>query len=374
MLYDIIILGAGSMGMSAGYQLAKQGQKVLMLDSYHPPHTHGSHHGETRIIRHAYGEGEAYVPFALRARELWKDLEQRIKRNILLETGVLNCGLESSPFIQNVFKSGEKYDLDVEKLTSDEMKKRWSGLTMPSDYFGAYEKDAGYLLTDQILNGYAELAASHGAKLAGGQRVEKVHIKKGKVEVKTDNEIYSGKKLIVTAGAWGGELLSQLGLQLPITVTRKTFAWLHADESFQEGKFPCFSFDTDMGTYYGFPDINRTGLKIGRHDTGLQIHPDQKSDPFHDGDAEELLCFLSRFMGGGTFRLREGKTCMYSMTPDEDFIIDHHPDHPEVMFALGFSGHGFKFASAVGEALSEMALEKELTVDMKPFRLNRFKE
>lgn len=373
MLYDIIILGAGSMGMSAGYQLAKNGQTVLMLDSYHPPHVHGSHNGETRIIRHAYGEGEAYVPFALRARELWKDLEKKIGKPVFLETGVLNCGPESSPFIQNVLKSGEKYDLRVEELTSDVMKKRWSGLTVPADYIGAYEKDAGYLLTDPILNGYAELTAAHGAVLAGGRRVEEIQIKEGNVVVKTKKEVHRGKKLIVTAGAWGGKLLSQLGLKLPITVIRKTFAWLHADEPFKEGEFPCFSFDTDMGTYYGFPDIKGTGLKIGRHDTGLPIHPDQKGAPFRDADAEELLDFLSRFMGGGTFRLREGKTCMYSMTPDEDFIIDYHPEHPEVMFALGFSGHGFKFASAVGEVLSEMALEKRLTVDMKPFRLNRFK-
>ncbi|WP_102706836.1 N-methyl-L-tryptophan oxidase [Terribacillus saccharophilus] len=372
MLYDIIILGAGSMGMSAGYHLAKEGRKVLMLDSYHPPHDHGSHHGETRIIRHAYGEGEAYVPFALRARELWKDLEQKLGRDIFIETGVLNCGPESSPFIQNVLKSGERYDLHVEELTSNQMKKRWTGLTIPADYMGAYEKDAGYLRTDPILNGYADLAVSHGAVLAGGQRVEEVEIKKSNVEVKTKDGIHRGKKLIVTAGAWGAEILSQLGLQLPITVTRKTFAWLHADATFHEDKFPCFSFDTDIGTYYGFPDINGTGLKIGRHDTGLSIHPDQKGAPFHDGDAEELQSFLSRFMGSGTFLLREGKTCMYSMTPDEDFIIDYHPEHPEVMYALGFSGHGFKFASAVGETLSEMAMEKELTVDMKPFRISRF--
>ena len=372
MLYDVIILGAGTMGLSAGYQLARKGQKVLMVDSYHPPHVHGSHHGETRIIRYAYGEGEAYVPFTLRSKELWKDLEQTIGQSILVETGVLNSGPEWSPFIQNVWKSGDKYDLQVEKLSSRQLQKRWAGLTVPDNYIGVYEKDGGYLRTNQILNGYAALAASNGAVLAGGQRVQEVQINKGTVEVKTQETKYQAKKLVVTAGAWGREVLLQLGLQLPITVIRKTFAWLHADESFRESKFPCFSFDTEMGTYYGFPDIDGTGLKIGRHDTGMPIHPDQKGVPFHNGDTEELLGFLSRFMGNGTFRLREGKICMYSMTPDEDFIIDHHPEHPQVMFALGFSGHGFKFASAVGEALSEMAMDKDTTVDMWPFRLERF--
>lgn len=360
------------MGMSAGYQLAKKGQNVLMLDSYHPPHVHGSHHGETRIIRYAYGEGEAYVPFALRAKKLWRDLEQELGQDILVETGVLNSGPYSSPFIQNVLKSGSKYALGVEELSADQVNKRWAGLTLPDDFIGAFEKEAGYLLTDSILNGYKKLAGSYGAKFAGGQRVQKVQIKQGNVHVKTQEKMYEAKKLIITAGAWGSELLAQLGLQLPITVIRKTFAWLDADVIFQESMFPCFSFDTDIGTYYGFPDINGAGLKIGRHDTGAPIHPDHKREPFQNDDAEELQHFLSRYMGKGSFRLREGKTCMYSMTPDEDFIVDHHPDYPEVMFALGFSGHGFKFASAVGETLSEMVLEKELTVDMTPFRLSRF--
>ncbi|QXE02850.1 N-methyl-L-tryptophan oxidase [Terribacillus sp. DMT04] len=372
MLYDVIVLGAGSMGLSAGYQLAKKGRQVLLLDSYYPPHVHGSHHGETRIIRYAYGEGEAYVPLALRAKELWKELEQQLSRDIFAETGVLNSGPETSPFIQNVIKSGKAYDLQVEQLTAAEMKNRWSGLTVPSDYIGCYEKDAGYLLTDPILKGYAQLAASHGAVVAGGQRAETIQMKDSLVEVKTKEHTYRGKKLIVTAGAWGGELLAQLGLKLPIQVTRKTFAWLHADKHFREGSFPCFSFDTELGTYYGFPNINHTGLKIGRHDTGTPIHPDDKGTPYHDGDTEELLRFLTRFMGDGSFNLREGKTCMYSMTPDEDFLIDYHPDYPQILYALGFSGHGFKFASAIGEVLSEMAMEKETTIDVSSFRNTRF--
>jgi N-methyl-L-tryptophan oxidase len=372
MLYDVIVLGAGSMGMSAGYQLAKKGQQVILLDSYHPPHVHGSHHGETRIIRYAYGEGEAYVPLALRAKALWKELEQEIGKDIFVETGVLNSGPETSPFIQNVIRSGKAYDLQVEQLTSAEMKKRWSGLTVPPDYIGCYEKDAGYLLTDQILKGYAHLAASHGAVVAGGQRVEAIQMKGSLVEVKTKEHTYRGKKLIVTAGAWGGELLAKLGLKLPIQVTRKTFAWLHADKNFREGSFPCFSFDTELGTYYGFPDINNTGLKIGRHDTGTPIHPDDKDAPYHEGDTEELLRFLTQFMGKGSFKLREGKTCMYSMTPDEDFLIDYHPDYPQILYALGFSGHGFKFASAIGEVLSEMAMEKEQTIDINSFCNTRF--
>ncbi|HWO77391.1 MAG TPA: N-methyl-L-tryptophan oxidase [Bacillus sp. (in: firmicutes)] len=374
MHYDVIVVGAGSMGMAAGYFLAKSGKSTLLLDSFTPPHNRGSHHGDTRIIRYAYAEGEEYVPLVLRAQKLWEELEKATGRPLFLQTGVLNVGEEKSEFIQNIIKSSKTYSLPLEVIDANEVNKRWAGISLPKDYIGCFEPTSGVLKSEACIKAYRELADQEGATIITNSRVKEMSVHDNGVTIKTNNETFTSDSLVVSAGAWSGSLLSKLGLQLPLTPVRKTFAWFEAEEDlYRHQTFPSFAFETTLGLYYGFPSINGSGLKVGRHDGGESINPDESIPGFgeHQGDEGDLVQFLHHFMPG-TKTLKTGKTCIYTLTPDEKFVIDIHPDYPNVAFAAGFSGHGFKFSSAVGEALSQLIISGKTKIDLSPFAISRF--
>lgn len=375
MLYDHIIIGAGSMGAAAGYFLAKKGEKVLLLDRFHPPHDAASHHGETRLIRYAYGEGEFYVPFALRARDLWQQLEQEAGAEIFLQTGIVNVGRADEAFLQNVQQSAAQFDLPLDVLTAKEAMNKWPGMKLPEQFIACFEPTSGVLKTDKAISSYLQLAKQHGVVFMPHTKV--IHLEAGEtgVTVTTANgEVLKARQAIVTAGAWAKELLATTGLTIPVRPIRKTFAWYEAEEALYNREiFPGFAFQLGTESYYGFPSIEGAGLKVGRHDLGDAIHPDEEKISFGDvaGDQEDLDGFLARFLPQ-VGPLKFGKTCMYAMTPDEDFIIDRHPAHANILLAAGFSGHGFKFASAVGEALSELATNTPTTIDLQAFSLQRF--
>lgn len=372
--YDVIIVGAGSMGMAAGYYLSRTDQNILLLDAHNPPHDQASHHGETRIIRHAYGEGEAYVPLALAAQRLWYELEQISGRSLFLNTGVLNAGQRSSRSMQTIIKSAAQYDLPLEVLTADEMRTRWSGLTMPDEYIGCFEPTSGVLKCEDCIEAYRDLAIANGVDIRTNAKVTTLTAHAHGVDVTVGKDTYSADALIVAAGAWSGPLLEQTGLSLPLRPVRKTFAWFKAaEEVFNDAMFPAFAFDTPAGYYYGFPSIAQVGLKIGRHDGGIPVDPNQPRRPFgqETSDLADLQQFTNTFLPS-IDTLAHGKTCLYTMTPDEDFIIDLHPDYPHIAIAAGFSGHGFKFSSLVGKVLSELITERSTTEPIGPFAIKRF--
>ncbi|GAB6930839.1 N-methyl-L-tryptophan oxidase [Paenibacillus sp. JCM 10914] len=375
MHYDVIVVGAGSMGMAAGYFLAKSGKKTLLLDSFNPPHNKGSHHGDTRIIRHAYGEGEEYVPLALKAQELWNELEQMTGKPLFLPTGVLNVGDENKSFIQNIISSSQTYSLPIEILSSNEVNERWPGITLPSKYTGCFEPTSGVLKCEECLEAYRDLAERHGATILTNSKVKELLVHDQSVTVKTQDQTFSAHGLVVSAGAWSGSLLSMLDLELPLNPVRKTVAWFDVNEDlYNHRDFPAFSFETTQGQYYGFPSIHGSGLKLGRHDGGETINPDEAILEFGEleKDATDLNQFLHRFMPS-TRQLKYGKTCMYTLTPDEDFIIDLHPAYPNVAIASGFSGHGFKFSSVVGQILSELITSGKTEHNISSFSINRFR-
>ncbi|MFC4402261.1 N-methyl-L-tryptophan oxidase [Gracilibacillus xinjiangensis] len=376
--YEVIIIGAGSMGMAAGYYLAKQGKRVLLVDKYSPPHTFGSHHGETRIIRHAYGEGESYVEMALRSQQLWKELEDISGEDIFLPTGVINVGESDSPFIQNVLKSSKSYKLNVEKLTADEINQRWSGFNVPDEYIGCYELDSGVLMSENCIRAFKKLALEHGAEIVSDANITAISIENNSVTVKANQQNYTAKSLILTAGAGTRKLLPQIGLELPLQELRTTFSWFETGENldqYHSTNFPAFSFLSPIGTYYGFPSIHGAGVKIGRHDSGTPRDMDKPIDPFGTSDADraDVSNFAKQYMPDlGEHKV--GKACTYTNTPDEDFIIDKHPEHDHVVIACGFSGHGFKFSSAVGEILSQLVTgNRESMLNIRQFSIKRLK-
>ncbi|MET3698816.1 N-methyl-L-tryptophan oxidase [Bacillus oleivorans] len=374
MHYDVIVVGAGSMGMAAGYFLAKSGKRTLLIDSFNPPHNRGSHHGETRIIRYAYAEGEEYVPLVLRAQELWHDLEKATGRQLFLQTGVLSVGEEKTDFIQNIISSSKTYSLPLDVIDANEVNKRWAGISLPEDYIGCFEPTSGVLKSEECIEAYRELAVQQGATILTNSRVKEISVHGNSVTVRTDNQTFTSNSLVVSAGAWARSLLSMLGLKLPLSPVRKTFAWFDAEEDlYHHEDFPAFVFETAQGLYYGFPSIGGSGLKVGRHDGGNRINPDESIPGFGEleEDAGDLSQFLQHFMPGNK-PLKYGKTCIYTLTPDENFVIDLHPEYSNVAIAAGFSGHGFKFSSAVGQALSQLIISGKSEIDLSPFSIGRF--
>ncbi|GGE26432.1 N-methyl-L-tryptophan oxidase [Pullulanibacillus camelliae] len=372
-VYDCIIVGAGTMGLAAGAFLAKSGIKPLMIDAFHPPHTHGSHHGETRMIRHAYGEGRQYVKLVQRAQELWEDLEAAVPYKIFEKTGVLGLGPKHSPFLQETIEAAAKYDLSLDIMSAQGIMQKWPGITVPEHFIGCLESDSGVLFSEHCLKAYKEIALANGAELIGGEPVVDIDFNGHPIKVTTKNSHYYGEKVIITAGAWTAKLLKPLNL--PIQTIRKVFGWFEAPESlYAADAFPSFYVDEGTRMFYGFPALNKTGLKIGRTDGGQPIDPNQHKQNFgsHNSDEKELRECLQAYLPQANGSLLNGRTCLQTRSIDSHFIIDEHPDQHNMLIATGFSGHGFKFASVLGEALSEWVLHGATQHDLSLFSLERF--
>ena len=373
-LYDVVIIGGGSMGIATAYYLAKAEQKVLVVDQFTVPNIYGSHHGETRILRLGYGNGGTYVPLVKESLSLWKELEEETGRTLYNQTGAISVGYPGSDFVKETIDSSIKYNLEYEKLDAKSLMERWPGITVPDDYVACYDPNSGFLYSEECILAYKEECEKLGVTILENQPVLDLQITDKEVTVLTADTTFVARKAVVTAGAWIPKLLPDL--ELEIKPLRKTFGWFEtSEENLYGSQFPCYVFDThDVGHYYGFPDFNGKGLKIGRMDLGEVVDPDELNRDFDSTPKEEadLRSFLSRYMPQANGHLNAGKVCLFSMTPDEDFIIDFHPQHENVLIAGGFSGHGFKFASAIGKTLCELAVQGVSNQDISFLSLNRF--
>jgi len=370
MVYDLIVVGSGSVGAAAGFYATQAGLSVLMIDSAHPPHSQGTHHGETRLIRHAYGEGERYVPLVLRAQTLWDELERQSGERIMHRSGILNLAPITSSFIQNVIDSARAWQLDVKILQADEVRARWPQFTVPDDYIGVYEPNSGFLKCEQAVRSWVQLAEQAGCAQLFNCPVTEIGRDGDLQQVTTSDGIFRARKLLVSAGTW----VSQLVADLPVAPVRKVFAWYQADGRYSENnKFPGFTVEMSDGShFYGFPADNNA-LKVGRHDGGQLMQTPADRKPFGSiaVDGNESFNFLRKFLPGVGVCLH-GEACSYDNTPDEDFIIDTLPGEPNRLIITGLSGHGFKFASVLGELASEFAQNKPFSFDIAPFSLARF--
>jgi len=368
-IYDIIIVGAGSMGSSAAYYASLDNKKILLIDRDNPPHSYGSHHGQTRLIRHAYAEGASYVPLALQAQALWNELQDKTKKPIFLKTGVLSIAHKDSSFINNIISSAKEYHLELDVYDYSKLQSKYPMINVPNDYIGALEVNSGVLFCENAIETYIKLAIENGVDLLPNATVTNIHSNNDLVNVYIDDSIYVSKSVIVCAGAHSSELLNKLDLNLPIQASRATFAWYEADEAvYNEAVFPGFSIETDEGIYYGFPSINQEGLKVGKH--YCEPMPIEKMHDFDEKDQKMLSDFIAKYFKGD-ITFKQGKQCIYTMSEDEAFIIDRHPNHHNIIIAAGFSGHGFKFASAIGLKLYQ--LTQGLSVkNIEAFKLERF--
>ncbi|WP_139331934.1 MULTISPECIES: N-methyl-L-tryptophan oxidase [Paenibacillus] len=373
--YDVIIVGAGSMGMSAGYYLSRSGCKTLLIDAFDPPHTEGSHHGDTRLIRHVYSGGPDYIAMALLAQKLWHELEETTGDQLFVPSGVINVVDPEIHSFHNRLSHADDAGIRYETLHAAEVMKRWPGITVPEHYEGMYEPDAGYLYSERCIRAYRKAAEAHGATLLTHTRVEHIEYGPHSVAVQTSGgETYHANQIILSAGAWFQTL--KPFVDLPIQAVRKTVGWFDVPEAlYGEEHFPGFTLAGKEGIYYGFPSIGGSGLKMGRHDTGQVWTPGNTMDPFgaEETDEGDLRRLLELHMPQAAGELRRGSVCKYEFTSDEDFIIDRHPAHERVWLAGGFSGHGFKFASAIGQILADLVQTGHTDQDIRKFALSRFR-
>lgn len=370
MKYDLIIIGSGSVGAAAGYYASRAGLSVLMTDAHLPPHTQGSHHGDTRLIRHAYGEGEKYVPLVLRAQALWDELVQVSGEAIFQRTGVINFGPASSSFLAHVADSARQFSLEIERLSAVDIMRRWPEIRVPDDYIGLFEPASGVLKSELAVKTWIRLAKEAGCAQLFNCPVTALHDSAEGVIVETSEGRYCGKKVLVSAGTWVTRLLSGL----PVQPVRKVFAWFQADGRYSaKNHFPAFTGELPDGDqYYGFPAEDNE-LKIGKHNGGQIISEEAQRTPFGavTTDGSEAFRFLRNVLPGVGGCLH-GASCTYDNSPDEDFIIDTLPDHPHTLLITGLSGHGFKFAPVLGEVAVDFARNKTPAFDLSPFRLARF--
>ncbi len=357
---DVIVLGVGGMGASACAALAARGARVVGLDRFPPAHDRGSSHGATRLIRQAYFEHPDYVPLLLDAYALWQALEEASGRRLLMRSGLLLAGRPDSEAVAGARLAARLHALPLETLAPSEAARRFPIFRLADDEIALFEPAAGHLLVEECVRAFAAAALRHGARLESGVTVTGWREEGAGIAVDTERGTYRADRLVITPGAWAPDLLSLPGM--PFTVLRKSLFWFRADASraadFAAGSLPCFAFDSPAGFYYGFPDVDGTGVKMAEHTGGTPVaDPLSLSRLLDEAELSRVAAVArDRLPALGT-TLAAHAACMYTMTPDAHFCLGLLPGHPRVAVAAGFSGHGFKFASVIGAILADLALD-----------------
>jgi len=371
--YDAIVLGLGGMGSATCDHLTRRGCRVLGLEQFPLVHDRGSSHGHTRIIREAYFEHPDYVPLVRRAFAHWYDLEQRLGRHLLTTSSCLNIGPTDGELVEGVRASAREHGLAVEELTASEICRRYPAFSLEDRYVGMLEQNAGFLYVEAGVQAHIDSALATGrANLRAEEPVLSWEVVGNGVSVRTGKGIYTADRLVITAGAWATRLLADIGV--PLSVMRQTLLWFAPTrrDLFRRDKLPIYIMDTPTGHYYGLPAIDPFGHKVARHygEDELQS-PDQVDWQLHEADEQPVRAFLERHLPSAAGPRTRGQVCMYTLTPDRHFVIDRHPRHPQVSFACGFSGHGYKFAPVVGEILADLAMTGKTSLPIELFRVNR---
>jgi sarcosine oxidase len=356
--FDVIVVGVGGMGSAAAWQLARRGRRVLGIERFDIPHAMGSSHGVTRIIRLPYYEDPRYVPLLRRAYELWHEIETAAGERLLVTTGSIDASPEDGELFQGALASAREHQLAHEVLTGAQVSDRFPAYRLPATHRAIYQPDGGFITSERAIVAHVRAAQSAGAEIHARERViEWAPHGSESVSVITDQGRYRAQHLVLAAGAWIGELAAPLK-QVAIP-ERQVLAWLQPrrPEWFEPSRFPVFNLAVDEGRYYGLPVFEVPGFKFGRyHHRGETFSTAEQLRREPDAEDERLLRqFAARYFPEGTGPTMALRTCMFTNTVDEHFVIDRHPACPQVILASPCSGHGYKFCSVIGEILAELA-------------------
>ncbi len=370
--YDTIVIGLGGIGSATCAALAERGLRVLAIDRFTPPHDRGSSHGATRIIRRAYFEHPDYVPLVNRAYARWQKLEESSGQSLLTQCGLLQIGPPDGAVLPGVLESVRRHGLEAECWNAAETRRRFPQFAVPDAWSAVWEPGAGFLAVERCVATCLDEAKRHGAELQFDTTVTRIESHAAGVTVETSKaERLFADQVVVAPGPWGPELLSDTGLSL--TVLKKHLHWFQAPQSFQlDSGFPTFLVETPEGIFYGFPAIDERGLKVAEHSGGEPVSDPLAADRSVDRrDRERVKQFLETSMPTCSTSATGHAVCFYTMTPDEHFVVDRHPRWERVWIAAGFSGHGFKFAPAIAEALADYVMQGTTELPVGFLRIRR---
>jgi sarcosine oxidase len=372
--FDVIVLGVGVMGASACWSLAKQGVSVLGIDQYNIPNTLGSSHGHTRMTRSDYFEHPDYVPLIKRANELWRELEHETGADILNLSGAIYIGLPDSELIAGSRRAADLHSLKYKLLVRDDLAKQCPQFNIHDDQIGLWERDAGYLYAEQAVTTLASSALNCGAVLHGCEQALNWSPTHDGVIVKTDAAQYSAGKLIICGGPWSSDLVSNLGVELKVTRQAMGWVWPNRHELFTPDKALPFAVDDRAGSlHYGFPILpGAPGIKLASHAKGDTTNPDSINHNPTPADNDSIRKFTDSFLTHGCGPTLAIRICMYTNSPDSNFIVSSLPGYDNVSIGCGFSGHGFKFAPVIGEELSNLALNIKSQIQIEFLSIDRF--
>jgi sarcosine oxidase len=382
--YDAIVVGVGGFGSSALYHLARRGARVLGIEQFGVAHDRGSSHGQTRIIRQAYFEHPDYVPLLRRACELWRDLEQETGSTLFHQVGLFISGTPESEAVSGTIKAARTHGLPIVELSASEAGRRFPGFRFPEQFAAVFEERAGFLAVEACVTAHINAARRHGAELHTEESVAAIAAEGDTLRVETNRGTYYAGRIIVTAGPWAqqvlqsGSLASKSGSVLGprrdwLAVVRKPIFWFPAGREFDvHERGSTFFFETPAGQFYGFPRIDGQSIKVAEHTSG-----DAVADPLtvdremHEADLARIAGFLGEHLPGVPARPIQHSVCMYTRTPDCHFLVDRHPDFAGILLGMGFSGHGFKFTTVLGQALAELALDGASSLPIEFLSLSR---
>ena len=371
-IYDVIIIGLGAMGSAASYYLSKNGVKVLGLDTYEPPHKLGSSHGHTRVIREAYHEGTSYVPIVKKAYELWNELDHEIEDKLILEYGGMYLG-DDGKYLSDAKKSAKKYDIPIKEFSSKEIKEKYNILNPPNNFKGLLENRSGAVFPEKAISNFLSKSINNGSSHNYNEKVIVWEKQSKFYKVETDKNNYFAEKLIFSSGAWIKNLVPSL--KLPVKIERQVLFWfdpIKDKDKFHYSNMPNTGWDLDNGMeFYTQPNIENKGFKVAMHHNGKFISENDLNRESNADDLSIVKNFLEEYIPLANGKLIDSRVCVYTNTPDLDFIIDFYPNDENIIICSPCSGHGFKFTPAIGEICSELVINNAANYDLSEFSIKR---
>jgi len=370
--FDYIVLGLGGFGSAAAYWLSRRaGNRVLGLEQFELGHVRGESQDHSRIIRLSY-HAPHYVELAKHAYRAWAEVERESGEQLVLRTGGLDLGPRVSAIPLSTYSdSMDAAGVTYERLDAAEIRRRWPPFRLTDDIHGLFQPESGIAMAARANATHIRMSREHGASLREHAPVAAIRALDGEIEIRAGGDAYRCNRLIITAGAWSNRALEAFGVKLPLRVTKEQVTYLASSrvDLFQPDRFPIWIWMDDP-CFYGFPVFGEAGPKVGQDAGGQEVTADGRTFEPDQAALGRVLRFLQRYMPSALGPIIYTKTCLYTLTPDRDFVIDQVPGHPNVLVAIG-GGHGFKFASLVGQILADLAIDGVTTRNLSPFKIDR---